>query len=140
MTKTASPDARVDQASSPGQVGRATAAWLIGAGAWGAHLLAIYVAWSILCRDGHHGTAAGIELGDAVVLAITVAASIPVALALGRDLARRRRRTDADADAELSADGGPTAFTIDLGIALNAYFLWAIVLEGIVVVFLGPCP
>jgi hypothetical protein len=116
---------------------RRTAGPLTGLVAWVVHLGAIYVAESLVCRNAVGWTVLGLEADDALTLLLTLVTAVPTAIALA--LAVRAWRAAGSHGVGSGATTRTGVFLSLSGIILNGVFLWAIVLEGTTVLFLGTC-
>lgn len=106
---------------------------LTGLVMWTVHLGAIYVVASLMHE---HGTAAdewlgGMDAADVVIVVLTIAAAVPTAWAAWAGWRGWRRAGGAPGGGESIAGFGGA-----LSAATNALFLFAIVLEGIGVLWL----
>jgi uncharacterized membrane protein YhaH (DUF805 family) len=124
-----------ENASAPAPVAKRMAVPMSGAALWAVHLAVVYVAASMLCHDGRSNDEwAGFALQTWWVIGPTVLcalAMVPVLIIAARRLMRARRQEEKHDDLR--------SFLGTWSVVLNTVFLIAIVLEGIVVLWLPPC-
>ncbi|MGE0879578.1 MAG: hypothetical protein AB7L13_12225 [Acidimicrobiia bacterium] len=111
---------------------------LLGAVVWALHLAAIYVTSSLLHKTGNadHDWLGSLSSEDTLVLVLTVVAAVPTALVSWAGWrawsGSRERRHERGSGIDDTVNG----FAGELSALVNLLFLFAIVIEGIVVVFL----
>ena len=99
---------------------------------WAAHLSSSYIAVEMLCRNHPDLKLLGMRADAVVVFALTILTGVPTALlALG---SRRRATSSDDSTTPLRSFGA------SFSIWLNIIMLFAILLEGAVVLFVARCP